>query len=221
MQATPSTPPAPAPAPSAAQRTAPQSPVLSGGPYTAREMYEAASTQRRLIRDQLANSEGEREEVARQLRQPGVEGVDKEGLEQQLRALDIRVLDLRQQLADAQLRESQAAAVPGSTTPSPAEASAERFEVVMTVGVLLTLAMGFPLVVAYARRLWKKAAVTVSMTPELDRRLDSIDRALETTALEVERIGEGQRFVTQLLANRAMQDAAQALPPSADSQPKT
>lgn len=221
MQATPSAPPAPAPAASAPQTTAPQSPVLPGGPYTAREMYEAASTQRRLIRDQLANAEGEREEVARQLRQPGVEGADKEGLEQHLRALDIRVLDLRQQLADAQLRESQAAAVPGSTTPSPEESSADRFEVVMTVGVLLTLAMGFPLVIAYARRLWKKAAVTVSMTPELDRRLDSIDRAIETTALEVERIGEGQRFVTQLLANRAVQDAAQALPPTSDSRPAT
>jgi len=219
MQATPSAPTAPAP--SAPQTAAPQSPVLPGGPYTAREMYEAASTQRRLIRDQLANAEGEREEVARQLRQPGVEGVDKEGLEQQLRALDIRVLDLRQQLADAQLRESQAAALPGSTRESPSEVRNERFEMFMVGGTIITLVLGFPLVIAYARRLWKKAAVTVSMTPELDRRLDSIDRAIETTALEVERIGEGQRFVTQLLASRAVQDAAQALPPTSDSRPAT
>jgi hypothetical protein len=130
-----------------------------------------------------------------------------------LRSLDIRILDLRQQLADAQLREAQAAAVPGATERTPQEISNERFEIFMVGGTMLTLAIAFPLVLAYARRLWKKSAVTVSMTPELDRRLDSIDRALETTALEVERIGEGQRFVTQLLANRAMQEtAAKTLP---------
>ena len=69
--------------------------------------------------------------------------------------------------------------------------------------------------IAFSRRLWKKTAVTVSLTPDLDRRLDAIDRTLESTALEVERIGEGQRFVTQLLANRAVQETAKALPPDA------
>ncbi len=216
MQDTPTPPPAPTTAPStAAQQTAP---VLapSGGPYTAREMYEAAQTQRRLIRDQLSNAEGEREEVARQLRQPEVVGLDRQGLEQQLRLLDTRVLDLRQQLADAQLRESQAAAVPGSTQPSPQDVANDRWEMFMVGGTVLMLVLGFPLVVAYARRLWKKSAVTLSMTPELDRRLDSIDRAIETTALEVERIGEGQRFVTQLLAQRKAAEPAH-LPPAQDS----
>ncbi|MBA3853642.1 MAG: hypothetical protein C0503_04450 [Gemmatimonas sp.] len=175
-------------------------------------MYEAAQTQRRLIRDQLNTVEGEREEVAQQLRQPGVEGVDKQGLEQHLRTLDIRILDLRQQLADAQLRESQAAALPGSTQESPQQRQEDQLEMFLVAGTIVTLVLGFPLVVGYARRMWKKAAVTLSMTPELDRRLDAIDRSLEATALEVERIGEGQRFVTQLLAKRAMQDAAQALP---------
>jgi hypothetical protein len=176
-------------------------------------MYDAARTQRRVLRDHLDGSEGQRDAVARELRDPAVTGADREGLEQQLRSLDIRVLDLRQQLADAQLREAQAAAVPGATERTRQEINQERLEVFMVGGIILTLAVAFPLVLAYARRLWKKSAVTVSMTPELDRRLDSIDRALETTALEVERIGEGQRFVTQLLANRTMQEtAAKTLP---------
>lgn len=183
------------------------------GPYTAREMYDAAQAQRRVLRDQLNGVEAQRDQVADQLRDPAVVGPNREGLEQHLRTLDIRILDLRQQLADAQLREAQAAAIPGATDRTPQEISNERFEVFMVVGTLISLAIALPLVLAYARRLWKKAAVTVSMTPELDRRLDSIDRALETTALEVERIGEGQRFVTQLLANRAVQDTAKVIPP--------
>lgn len=210
MQTTPSAAPA---APQGATQAASQgattvAPVGPSGPFTAREIYEAAQMQRRLIRDQLSSAEGQRDEVARELRQPDVQGVDKEGLEQQLRALDIRVLDLRQQLADAQLRESQAAAMPGSTQPSPEQVSADRFEVAMTIGVMLTLVLAVPLVIAYARRLWKKSAVTLSMTPELDRRLDTIERAIETTAVEVERIGEGQRFVTQLMASRVAQEQA-------------
>lgn len=208
--------PAPqSPTPGASTPTSAVATQVPGGPYTAREMYDAAQAQRRVIRDQLDAVEGQRDVVARELRDPAVTGADREGLEQHLRTLDIRILDLRQQLADAQRQEAETAAIPGATDRTPQEISNERFETFMVVGTLLSLAIAFPLVVAYARRLWKKAAVTVSMTPELDRRLDSIDRALETTALEVERIGEGQRFVTQLLANRATQDAEKALPPDA------
>lgn len=176
-------------------------------------MYEAAQTQRRVLRSQLDAAEGQRDAVAEELRTPVVTGADREGLEQQLRALDVRILDLRQQLADAQSAEALAAAVPGATARTPREISDARFEGFMVAGTLLTFAIVVPLVIAYARRLWRKSAVTVSMTPDLDRRLDSIDRALETTALEVERIGEGQRFVTQLLASRAVQETAEALPP--------
>lgn len=201
-----------APQPTTATQTA--TPVVApqaGGPYTAREMYEAAQVHRRLVRDQLNGAESERQQVAQQLRQPDVIGADRAGLEQRLAVLDTRVLDLQNQLSEAQNREAQAAAVPGATRESPEEAAADRFEVAMTVGLLITLFLAVPIVIAYARRLWKKSAVVLSMTPELDRRLDSIDRALETTALEVERIGEGQRFVTQLLAKRGDAQAA-ALP---------
>jgi hypothetical protein len=171
-------------------------------------MYEAAQLQRRVLRDQLSSIEGQRDEIASTLRNETVTGVDREGLEQQLRALDVRILDLRQQLADAQLREAQAAAVPGATERTAAEVGNSRFEGLLVAGTIVTVVLGLPLVLAYARRLWKRAAVTVSMTPELDRRLDHIDRALDATAVEVERIGEGQRFVTQLLAQRAETEPA-------------
>lgn len=38
---------------------------------------------------------------------------------------------------------------------------------------------------------------------ELEGRLERIEQAVDTIALEMERIGEGQRFVTKLLAERA------------------
>ncbi len=72
----------------------------------------------------------------------------------------------------------------------------------MAVGFTLIFVVILPLTLVQARRLWKKYSVTLSMTPELDQRLAGIDRAVEATAIEIERIGEGQRFVTQLLAAR-------------------
>lgn len=204
MQNIPATPPAQ----TGTQTGAPQLEQVVGGPYTAREMYEAAQRYRRTLRDQLSSAEGEREEIARQLRQPEVAGVDKAGLEQRLKVLDIRVLDLQNQLSDAQQREAQAAALPGATSRTPQEISNQRFEVVFAVTTVISVVLAIPLVIAYARRLWRKSAVTLSMTPELDRRLDSIEKAIETTALEVERIGEGQRFVTQLMASRTVQAQA-------------
>jgi len=36
-------------------------------------------------------------------------------------------------------------------------------------------------------------------SPEIDTRLESLQQSLDAVALEVERIGEGQRFVTKVL----------------------
>jgi hypothetical protein len=42
----------------------------------------------------------------------------------------------------------------------------------------------------------------------LEQRLASIEHAVQAIALEVERLGEGQRLTTRLLADRLPQDAA-------------
>jgi hypothetical protein len=49
------------------------------------------------------------------------------------------------------------------------------------------------------------------LDPLIDARFDRLEQLAEATALEVERVSEGQRFTTKLLAERA----AQAAPPAA------
>jgi hypothetical protein len=39
--------------------------------------------------------------------------------------------------------------------------------------------------------------------PELEARLRRLEQAVDAIAVEVERVGEGQRFVTKLLGDRA------------------
>ena len=68
----------------------------------------------------------------------------------------------------------------------------------------------FPLVRAWGRRLEHRGAPPVVMSDDLAARLDRIERAVESVAVEVERISEGQRFVTKVLADRG--DAVK-LPP--------
>ncbi|MFL5620797.1 MAG: hypothetical protein ACJ79A_20645 [Gemmatimonadaceae bacterium] len=64
-----------------------------------------------------------------------------------------------------------------------------------------------PLVLAFARRIWRRGgAPTVDL--ENSPRLQRMEQAIESIALEVERIGEAQRFTTKLLADRQPDAAA-------------
>jgi len=63
-------------------------------------------------------------------------------------------------------------------------------------------AMVLPLVRAWARRLEGRAAAALPLR-DVEERLDRIERAVESIAVEVERVSEGQRFVTKLLAEKA------------------
>lgn len=47
---------------------------------------------------------------------------------------------------------------------------------------------------------------------DLDARLDRLEQLMESTALEVERIGEGQRFLTNRLVGGPLSPVAERLP---------
>lgn len=71
----------------------------------------------------------------------------------------------------------------------------------VTVPVMIAVvAVGVPLVRAVARRWERQDALT---RPGSDNeRLARIEQAIDAMAVEVERISEGQRFVTKLLSER-------------------
>jgi hypothetical protein len=64
-----------------------------------------------------------------------------------------------------------------------------------------------------AFRLWinKRAAIApMTLTPALADRFDQLERQLETLSVEVERMAEGQRFVSKVLVERGPTPAALA-----------
>jgi hypothetical protein len=81
------------------------------------------------------------------------------------------------------------------------------------VGIIsiVTIFVVFPIVLAYSRLIWKRSAgppATRSQLPDdTAQRVVQIQQSIDAMALEIERISEGQRFVTKLLAERP-RDAA-------------
>ena len=77
--------------------------------------------------------------------------------------------------------------------------------------VIVPVVFAIPAIVAIVRMSFKHKEKMASLTgtansnPMLEARLQRIEEAVETIAVEIERMGEGQRFVTKLLAERTGQ----------------
>lgn len=65
-----------------------------------------------------------------------------------------------------------------------------------------TTAIGWPLARAYASRIERGPSTAPPISPEVQARLERMEQALDSIAIEVERISEGQRFTTKLLSER-------------------
>lgn len=75
-------------------------------------------------------------------------------------------------------------------------------EIVSIVGMTLVLCVvGFPIARAIARWMDRRGT-PVQSSPEMNTRLHAIEQAVESIAVEVERISEGQRFTTRVLSER-------------------
>ena len=74
-------------------------------------------------------------------------------------------------------------------------------------GTAVVLSIGIPLVRGLVRR-WDRQSAPPAPQPETAARLERIEQAIEAMSIEVERIAEGQRFVTRLMTDRAPERVA-------------
>jgi hypothetical protein len=185
------------PAPVVAQPTAP---VAVGSPG---QVYRALRAQREVLAEQLRGAQQQRQELVGQLSEPSQTAATRAGIEKRIANLDARIVELDQQIARSDQAVSNAAAVPGATARAPeAPRSGPPEEVYVLVGIFMFIVL-LPMSIAFARRIWRRSAkATVVLPPEMADRMASLERGLDAVALEIERIGEGQRFLTQALAER-------------------
>jgi hypothetical protein len=68
--------------------------------------------------------------------------------------------------------------------------------------VVFTLFVLCPIALSISRYFWKRGSAPrhAPASPENAQRLERMEQAIDSIAIEIERVSEGQRFVTRLLA---------------------
>jgi len=179
----------PALAPSAAARSAP----------SASAIYEGFRAQRRELNNQLDKLESTRREITSQLEDVSAGSPERKPLETRMTDIDSRITTVDQMLASNATDISKAAAIPGAVVEPPRVINEGPPQEAYALGGIFMLVVLLPISVAFARRIWRRSAAAVAAFPrEIGERLLRMEQALEATAVEVERIGEGQRFLTRL-----------------------
>lgn len=75
------------------------------------------------------------------------------------------------------------------------------------------IALGIPLIRAITKRWARPELPPPTTSPDVIARLERIEQAVETVAIEVERIAESQRFTAKLMAGQQQR----VVPPSSSS----
>jgi len=79
--------------------------------------------------------------------------------------------------------------------------------VIPTVSIV-SLTLFLPLAIGWARRISRRAPAPPPISSDVATRLERIEQAVDAIAIEVERVSEGQRFVTKIMAEKPASAAA-------------
>lgn len=160
-------------------------------------------SQREALSSQIINVRERRNAIARAYERAS--GANRSGLEQQLRVLDDRLLQLEQDLAESgrALYQSNVGSTSAGALPRPFNnISAGQITGISIVFILFVLG---PLAASLGRLMWRRSSKP-TMPPgwnDASQRLERLEQAVDTIAVEVERVSEGQRFMTKLMTQNA------------------
>ena len=175
---------------------------LAGAPTTTREVDALRRRGSELSR-QLNSVNGRRDRLARQLEDAS--GSNKAGIEARITQLDQRIMGIENDIA---INGRLLAAAPAnllaqsSTEEQPPVIGpfALRSGQITAISIVGTIFIGFPLAMAIARNMFRRASRRDAAAPtESTERMERLEQAVDAIAIEVERISEGQRFMTRML----------------------
>jgi hypothetical protein len=129
------------------------------------------------------------------------EGANRTGLEQRLVLLDDRILQLESDITEAGRQLASAPASVLVPPPPPRPRTGMDSSDISVIATVFTIFVLGPVAIAFARMLWKRATMPRAprTSPELAQRLERLEHAVDTIAIEMERVSEGQRFLTRVL----------------------
>jgi len=135
---------------------------------------------------------------------PGVQqqwadvGVQLARVEGDIAALDTRIA----------LKQGRPVGVSGVVVRQPWNNPALVFSSVSVVSLVMLL----PISIAWAKRIGRRAPAPAPFPSDVTARLERIEQAVDTIAIEVERVSEGQRFVTKIMVERPSNPSTAASP---------
>ena len=186
-------PPAPAPIPT----------TVTGQPVTGspRAIYQAVRERREVLSDQMNRLLNRRENVVEQLNRGNVDPAERAALEQHLTEVNSRIIAMEKTLHAADAEVAAAAGIPGASVPERIERQGGNNEEAFVVGSVFMGIATVIIAIAWARRLWRGATNVVAKLPaEFEARFARMEDALDAVAIEVERVSEGQRFLSKVFA---------------------
>jgi hypothetical protein len=185
----------------------------------ARDQQEQLQAQVADLRVKIGDLEVRRDEIARQRAEakPADRALydkqwadvqhDYNVVQGQLLVVNSKMADLQHARDMMQAREAQQVMTVPPPMPDPFDAAQLRG---IEIGGFILL---IPLVLAFARRIWVRSGPrAASFDFDSSPRLQRMEQAIESIAIEVERIGEAQRFTTKLLSERQPDAVAGRIP---------
>lgn len=201
-----------APAPTVTYTGTDGKPIAIQVPVTQRDV-DVLMSRRSELSTQLNSASTRRNDLSRQLRSARA-GVDQTGIESRISQLDGRIISIESEMAG--VGRALSAAPSGlqqtstTTVPSFRDYGALNAGQVTGISVVAIIFVAAPLVITMglvALKRWAHPAAPPQVPKDVADRLERMEQGIEAVALEVERIGEGQRFVTQLMSDRAQRAA--------------
>ena len=173
-----------------------------GIPMNEQEM-KALRSQRAELSNQLNSAADRRKSLVRELTSTGND-VARAGLEARISVLDNRIIQLEREIdrtgrlvlgAPARLQ-----GITGQQTPQ-GESWRPNDGAIIAISVVFTLAVLMPLAITAARVWWRRATgqAPSRRSRAEENRFEQLQQAVDSIAIEMERVSEGQRFVTRLL----------------------
>jgi hypothetical protein len=186
-------------------------------PKTSAEV-EALQTRKQELTEELANVSARRHELSEEIR-VAPDGASRTGLEARLRLMDQRILQLETDIGTTskQLSSTPAEVLAIAQSDNPPPDNDGSFGEGLAAGLvpLLSLLAIVTLWRRYKRR--RRGGIATSkenLVAESNQRLERLEHGMEAIAIEIERVSEGQRFVTRLLSEQAPVGAANRIGPS-------
>lgn len=201
------------------QQTTPRPTVPGSNTYvipradvpTTAEEYAALESRIESLRDQLQDAAARRNTVADNLKSADEQA--RSGYVERLQILDSRIIAIETEISNSVARLAEAPpsarfqAIASQRPPGPDDIGRVLDSAIPIVAIVSVFGIA-PIAIALARFIWKRSTApapkAVRPDPATQDRLEHLQQSMDAIAIEVERISEGQRFVTKLMSDRQL-----------------